>query len=206
MVENKEIEKEEVKELETDESEAHLSSLDTLWHLAFRELDEWAKLADFRDEVFLKQAQLFADGIQRNQDNIKVIAQQFNKDFTDWEKMAREEFLMSTTSLAHFFPLKSYEEINAQIDQIQKKIISILQTPCQTMVNYQAADKYLEMIDQYIAFRKKFRSQYLNALKQAGNLVYENQKGFVNLFMRQIKTFMFPLNKYLEKSEEAAKS
>lgn len=187
-------------------SDEQLSSLDTLWHNAFRELDEWAKRASFRDEVFLKETKFFADKIQRNQENIKVISEKFNKEFTEWERAAREEFLMSTTSLQHFFPLRSYEEINAQIDQIQKRTISLLSKPCQVITNNQSMDKYLEMIEQYIALRNKGRKQYINTVKQAGNLIYENQKSFVNLFARQIKTLVLPLNKYMEKADEMTKS
>jgi hypothetical protein len=189
-----------------DEDIEQLTSLDILWKHAFGELDEWAKHADFRDEVFLKEVKYFTDSVQRNQGNMKEITEQFNSEFKKWEKTAREEFLMSTTSLQHFFPIKSYEEINAQIDQIQKKTMSILSAPCQTINNYLTLEKYLEMIDQYIALRKKGRSQYIKTVKQAGNLLYESQKGFVNLFARQIKTVMFPLNKYLEKTEELTKS
>ncbi|MDR7236033.1 hypothetical protein [Neobacillus drentensis] len=196
----------EEKVIEKEAGEAQLSSLDTLWHNAFNELDEWAKRGDFRDEVFLKEAMFFADNIQRNQGNIKALAEKFNKEFTEWERTAREEFLMSTTSLQHFFPLRSYEEINAQINQIQKRTMSILHKPFQKITNYQAMDKYLEIIDQYIAVRKKSRNQYIKTVKQAGNLIYENQKGFVNLFAKQIKTLMFPLNKYMEKAEELTKS
>jgi hypothetical protein len=194
------------KVIEKEASEAQLSSLDILWNNVFNELDEWAKRGDFRDEVFLKEAMFFADNIQRNQGNIKALSEKFNKEFAEWERTAREEFLMSTTSLQHFFPLKSYEEINAQIDQIQKRTMSILHKPFQTITNYQAMDKYLEIIDQYIAVRKKSRKQYIKTVKQAGNLIYENQKGFFNLFAKQIKTLMFPLNKYMEKAEELTKS
>jgi len=83
--------------------------------------------------------------------------------------------------------------------------MSILSKPCQVITKNQAMDKYLEIIDQYIALRKKSRKQYIKTVKQAGNLIYENQKGFVNLFARQIKTLMFPLNKYMEKAEELTK-
>lgn len=197
---------EEGKVTEKDASEAQLSSLDILWHNAFNELDEWAKRGDFRDEVFLKEAMFFADSIQRNQGNLKAISEKFNKEFAEWERTAREEFLMSTTTLQHFFPLKSYEEINAQIDQIQKRTMLILHKPFQTITHNQAMGKYLDIIDQYIAVRKKSRKQYIKTVKQAGNLIYENQKGFVNLFARQIKSLMFPLNKYMEKVEELTKS
>jgi hypothetical protein len=198
------LEKEEIPVKEA--SEEQLSSLDILWHRAFRELDEWAKRGDFRDEVFMKQAMLFAESIERNQGNISEITVQFNKEIAEWEKTAREEFLMSTTSLQHFFPIKSYEEINSQIDQIQKRTMAILKKPCQAISDVQAIDKYLEVMDQYIELRKKGRMQYIKIVKQAGNLIYENQKGFVNLFAKQIKTLMFPLNKYMEKAEELIKS
>ncbi|WHY87845.1 hypothetical protein QNH39_08445 [Neobacillus novalis] len=189
-----------------NEKEEQLTSLDILWVHVFGELDQWAKHSDYRDEVFLNEAKSFAESVKRNQGNMKEIAEQFNKEFAEWERTAREEFLMSTTSLQHFFPIKSYEEINAQIDHIQKKTMSILTAPCQTISKNLTMDKYLEIIDQYIALRKKSRLQYIKTVKQAGNLVYENQKGFVNLFARQIKTLMFPLNKYLEKAEEHTKS
>ncbi|WP_026566227.1 hypothetical protein [Bacillus sp. UNC41MFS5] len=217
MSEKREIEKEQEPILETinkeaeqirekEVSDSQLSSLDILWTNAFHELDEWAKRADFRDEVFLKEAMFFADNIQRNQENIKDMEEKFNKEFTKWERTAREEFLMSTTSLQHFFPLRSYEEINAKIDQIQKRITSILSTPCQVISKNQAMDKYLETIEQYVALRKKGRKQYIKAVKQVGNLIFENQKGFVNLFARQIKPLIFPFNKYLEKEVEITNS
>jgi hypothetical protein len=196
---------EEEKPVENEDME-QLSSLDVLWQLAFGEIDEWAKHAEFRDEVFLKEAKHFAESIKRNQGNVKDIAERFNKEFAEWERTAREEFLMSTTSLQHFFPIRSYEDINAQIDQIQKKTMSILSAPCQTLNNYLTMERYLEMIDQYIALRKKGRMQYIKTVKQAGNIIYESQRGFVNLFARQIKSVMFPLNKYLEKTEELSKS
>ena len=188
-----------------DEKE-QLSSLDILWRHAFTELDEWAAHADFRDEVFLKEAMHYVDSLKRNQGNIKMIAEQFNKEFVEWEKAAREEFLMSTTSLQHFFPHRSYEEINEQMDKIQTRTMSILSTPFEAITKNQAMDKYFEFINQYISLRKKGRLQYLKTIKHAADLVYENQKGFVNLFSKQIKTLMFPFNKYLEKTEELTKS
>lgn len=192
--------------LKKGESKDQLSSLDLLWRNAFGELDEWEKRADQRDAIFLKAAKQFADSIQRNQGNLTELAAQFYQEFSVWEKTAREEFLMSTTSLQHFFPLKSYEDINTQIDQIQEKTLNLLSAPCQRIASAFSTDKYLEMIEQYIALRKRGRQQYIKTVKQAGSLVYENQKGFVNLFSKQIKAMMFPFNKYLEKTEELTKS
>jgi hypothetical protein len=113
---------------------------------------------------------------------------------------------MSTTALQHLFPKRSYEDINQQIDQIQKRTVNILRTPLQFMGSNQLMDQYLQMIEQYIELRKNGRKQYINTIKQAANLVYESQKGFVNLLTGQFKSFMFPLNKYMEKAEEVTKS
>ncbi|WP_180960326.1 hypothetical protein [Neobacillus cucumis] len=209
MVEGSEVKNEHVSvetSLKKGESEDQLSSLDLLWRNAFGELDEWEKRADQRDAIFFKAAKQFADSIQRNQGNLIELGAQFYQEFSTWEKTAREEFLMSTTSLQHFFPLKSYEDINTQIDQIQEKTLTLFSAPCQPIVNTFSTDKFLEMIEQYITLRKRGRQQYIKTIKQAGSLIYENQKGFVNLFAKQIKTIMFPLNKYLEKSEELTKN
>jgi hypothetical protein len=188
------------------DNESSLSSLDLLWRYAFDELDEWVKCTDHRDEVFLKEVRRFAESIQRNQENKKTIAEQFTKEFTEWEKTARDELLMSTTTLQHFFPIRSYEEINEKIDQIQKTVLSLLSTPCQTIANCQAIEKYPKMVEQYINLRKKGRLQYIKTVKQAGNPLYEYQKGFVNLLARQFKELIFPLNKYMEQTEEPTKS
>ncbi|MCM3690125.1 hypothetical protein [Neobacillus niacini] len=186
--------------------EDQYSSLDLLWNHAFRELDQWAKKADFRDDVFLKEAMYFAESIKRNQENIKSVREQFNKEFGNWERTAREEFLMSTTVLQHIFPKISYEDINQQIDQIQSRTASILNAPLQKVVNNQMMDQYLQMAEQYISLRKNARMQYIKTLKQAASLIYESQKGFVNLLTGQLKTVIFPLNKYMEPAEEVTKS
>lgn len=192
---------------ETTESkeQEQFSSLDILWRHAFSELDQWAKHADFRDEMFLKGAMCFAESIKRNQANIKSVSEQFNKEFVNWEVTAREELLMSTTVIQHIFPKRSYEDINQQIDQIQKRTASILSAPLQMVVNNQMIEQYFDMIEQYIAVRKNGRKLYIKTLKQAAGLIYESQKGFVDLLTGQLKSFMFPLNKYMEKAEEVTK-
>jgi hypothetical protein len=209
-VENTTVEND-IKELELSKAteskeQEQFSSLDILWKNAFSELDQWAKHADFRDDVFLKEAMCFAEGIKRNQENIKSVREQFNKEFANWEVTAREEFLMSTTVLQHIFPKISYEDINQQIDQIQKRTASILNTPFQIVLNNQRMDQYFDMIEQYIVVRKNGRKQYIKTLKQAASLISESQKGFIGLLTGQIKSFMFPLNKYMEKPEEVTKS
>lgn len=196
-----------VEEMTIDgENVGSLSTLDMLWNFKFQELDEWAKCAEHRDEVFLSEVRRFSKSVQRNQGNIKAIAEQFTKEFTEWEKTARDEFLMSTTLLQQFFPNRSYEEINAQFDQIQNSVVSLLSTPCQTISNFHNMENYLEMIDHSIDLRKKGRLQYIKNVKQAVNPLYEYQKGFVNMFATQFKELIFPLNKFMEETEEPTKS
>lgn len=127
-------------------------------------MDEWAKCGDHRDEVLLKQVRRFSG----NQGNKKAITEQLTKEVTEWEKNARDEFLMSTTTLHHFFPVRSYEEINAQMDQIQKTVLSLLRTPCQSIANSQATEKYVEMMEQYIEFRKKEECNISTLLNKLG--------------------------------------
>jgi hypothetical protein len=189
-----------------EETREQITSLDILWRQAFREVDEWAKYAEYRDEVFLKEALHFVETIQRNQGNIVEISEQFKHDFAKWEKAARDELLMSTTPLQHFFPKVSYEEINRLIDQIQNRTMSILSTPGQIITNTKGSEQYLSFIKQYIALRKAGREQYIKTIKQAANVIYDSQKGFIDLFTRQIKGILLPLNKYLDKEEEQTKS
>ncbi|HLO11400.1 MAG TPA: hypothetical protein VK190_04010 [Pseudoneobacillus sp.] len=199
-------EKEDEEIIVDGENEASVSSLDLLWRFAYQEFDEWVKCAEHRDEVFLEKVRRFSESVQRNQGNKIAIAEQFTKEFTEWEKTVRDEFLMSTTILQHFFPVQSYEEINTQMNQIQKTVLSLLSTPCRTIANYQSIEKYVEMMEHYIVLRKKGRMQYINTVKQTGNPLYEFQKGFVNLFTTQFKELILPLNKYMEKTEEPSKS
>ncbi|MEH7177413.1 hypothetical protein [Neobacillus vireti] len=179
-----------------------ISTLDILWEHAFRELDQWAKRADFRDDVLVKEAMYFADGIKRNQENIISVKERFNNEIAKWERTAREEFLMSTTALQHLFPKRSYEEVNQQIDQIKSRTSSILGSSLQIVTNNQMMDQYLQMIDKYIAFRKKGRKQYIESIKQAATVISANQKRFVDFFSGQIKGLMFPLNNFMETVEE----
>lgn len=183
-----------------------LSSLDMLWKSKFQELDEWAKCAEHRDEIFLSEVRRISNRLQRSQANLKAITEQFTLEVTQWEKNARDEFLMSTTLLQQFFPNRSYEEINEQFNQIQNSLLSLLRTPSQNISNWQNMANYVEMIDQSIEFRKKGRLQYIHNVKQVVNPLYEYQKGFVNMAATQFKELFFPLNKYLEETEEAPNS
>lgn len=202
MANKKDVENQEVEVSQ----EEQLSSYELMWKAAFAELDSWAERLDYRDEVFLTATKTYVEAVKRNQENIKAVTEQFNKELREWEKGAREELLMTTTTIQHFFPVKSYEDINHVVDDIQKRTYSLLTTPIRSLTGGKALDKYLETVEQYIAFRKKGREKYIDSVKKTSNVLYENQKIFINLFAKQVKTALFPLQQYMKNVTETTKS
>jgi flagellar biosynthesis/type III secretory pathway chaperone len=183
-----------------------LSSFELMWKAAFEEVDEWAGRLNHHDDLFLNATKQYVESIKRNQENSNAITEQFKKELLEWEKYAREELLMTTTTIQHFFPVKSYEEINQVVDDIQNKTTSLLSTPIRSLTNGQALDKYLDSVQQYISFRKKGREKYIEGVKSTTNVLYENQKIFVNLFENQVKSALLPFQQYMKTTTESNKS
>lgn len=186
--------------------EKQLSSLELIWKLGFDELDAWAERYNKRDELFLEAVKNYVKTIKRNQENVKAVSEQFTQELKAWEKSAREELLVTTTTLQHFFPVKSFENINEVVDDIQTKTTSILLTPFRSVNSSQALDKYLETVEKYLAVRKNGREKYIESVKKTTNIVYENQKVFVDLFSKQVKSALFPFQKYMKNAVEPTKS
>jgi len=185
----------------TEELEKELSSLDLLWKLGFDELDAWAERFNKQDERFLEAVGNYVEKAKQNQENVIAVAAQFGLELKEWEQSTREELLMTTTSLQYFFPVKSYEEINQVVEDIQNRSAQILITPVQKLTTgqIQALDKLLETVEQYISMRKKGREKYLESVKKTTNVLYENQKLFVDVFTKQVKSAILPFQKYLKK-------
>jgi hypothetical protein len=191
-----------------DAVEKDLTSLDMLWRLGFDELDAWKDRFNKRDERFLESVRNYVEKVKKDQENVVTIAAQFSMELKDWEKAAREELLATTTTLQYFFPVNSYEEINRVVDDIQNKTAHLLLTPAQAITTgqLQALDKYVETAEQYVAFRKSAREKYIDSVKKTTNVLYENQKMFVNLFAKQVKNTMLPFQKYMKSMTEYSKS
>jgi hypothetical protein len=182
------------------------SSYELLWKAAYDEMDAWAGRLNNHDEVFLYAAKQYVETIKRNQENSKAITEQFRKELLVWEKKSREELLMTTTTIQHFFPVQSYEQINKVVDDIQNKTTLLLTTPIRALTNGQALDKYLENVEQYISFRKRSRDKYIQGVKGTTNILYENQKIFANLCEKQVKSVLFPFQQYMKNISESTKS
>jgi len=185
----------------TEELEKEFSSLDLLWKIGFDELDTWIERFNKQDERFLEAVRNYVEKAKQNQENVITVAAQFGLELKEWEQSTREELLMTTTSLQNFFPVKSYEEVNQVLEDIQNKTAEILITPVQKLTTGQikALDKLLETVEQYISMRKKGREKYIESVKKTTNVLYENQKLFVDVFSRQVKSAILPFQKYLKK-------
>ena len=198
----------EVENQETEvDGEKDLSSLDLLWKLGFNELNAWGERFNKRDALFLEAVKNYMEKMKQDQENGITIAAQFGMELKEWEKAAREELLMTTTPLQHFFPVKSYEEINNVVEDIQNKTAHLLITPAQSLVTGQldALDKYVETVEQFIAYRKNGREKYIESVKKTSNVLYENQKVFVNMFAKQVKTAILPFQNYMKSTTDQSK-
>ncbi|MEH7084225.1 hypothetical protein V7139_16035 [Neobacillus drentensis] len=193
-------------EVEVDE-EQDSSSLDLLWKLGFNELDAWEDRLNKRDTLFLEAVRNYVEKLKQNQENALTISAQFGMELKEWEKGAREELLMTTTPLQQFFPVKSYEEINKVVEDIQNKTAHLLLTPTQALITGQldALDKYVETVEQYIAYRKNGREKYIESVKKTSNVLYENQKVFVNMFANQVKSAILPFQNYMKNATDQSK-
>lgn len=180
-----------------DENE-QLSTLELIWEHANQEIDSWAQRSEYYDQEFLKAAKKYVDSVNQNREKMKLITDQFNKELQEWEATAREELLMTTTTLQQIFPKKSYHEINQVMDNIQNKMTTLLMTPINVLASAKTFDKYLEAVEQYVSLRKQSRQQYIESVKQTASVFYKNQKMFMNLFENQLKTAVFPFQKYMK--------
>lgn len=202
---------EKVLELENQEvgvdEEQDASSLDLLWKLGFNELDAWEDRLNKRDTLFLEAVKNYVEKLKQNQEKALTISAQFGLELKEWEKASREELLMTTTPLQQFFPVKSYEEINKVVEDIQNKTAHLLLTPTQALITGQldAIDKYVETVEQYIAYQKNGREKYIESVKKTSNVLYENQKVFVNMFAKQVKSAMLPFQNYMKNATDQSK-
>ncbi|MEH7177435.1 hypothetical protein [Neobacillus vireti] len=183
-----------------------VSSYELLWKAAFEQVDAWAEKLNQSDELFLNTTKQFVENMRRSQENGHAITEQFKRELLEWEKYAREELLMATTTIQQFFPITSYEEINQVFDDIQNKTTYLLTTPIRTLMNGQALDKYIDTVEQCISFRKKSREDYVENLKSITNVLYENQKLFVDQLDKQVKSALFPFQQYIKNVTEPTKS
>jgi hypothetical protein len=178
------------------------TSLELLWNQALEQLNAWTNGEEYREEMLLKSASQYAENVKRNQNNIKQLTEQFFKELSDWEKSAREQLLTTMTGMQYLFPLKSFEEINTQLDDVQNKTTKVTLTPMNHLLNDDQVDKFVNALEQYVKFRRNNRNLYVSNLKKTTSVVQENQTAFFKIMTDQVKNVFFPFQKYMVNSEE----
>jgi hypothetical protein len=172
-----------------------------VWQGLMGELESWSRHAEWRDDVLIHSLGQYAEKVKRNQGNIQLITAQLMKEAAEWERAAREEFLMATTILQHFYPVKSYEEINLLMDRILHSTASIVRMPCRNNCDGKSVDKSLDMAKGYMEWRRKARAQYIRQIKLAAGCLYENQKRANRLLTAQNRA-IFAFGRFIDKDEK----
>ncbi|MFU2014836.1 hypothetical protein ACM6Q7_07125 [Peribacillus butanolivorans] len=180
------------------------SSLDLLWDQAFEQLDAWVERTEFREEVLLQSALQFAENVKRNHKNSKELSEQFSKELHHWEKISREELLNATTVLQYFFPVKSYEEINKQLDDVQNNTTKL--TSGANLLNGEHVDNFMSVLKDHVEFRQNNRNLYVDNMKQTASIIQNKQRDFLKIMNNQMKNVFFPFHTYMEGLNESIKS
>ncbi|MEH7014787.1 hypothetical protein V7087_28965 [Neobacillus niacini] len=191
--------------VETKGIEKNITSLELLWNQAFQNLDAWVEREKIREDNLLKTTKLFAENVKRNQSNLKELVNQFSKELFDWEKTSREELLTATISLQTFFPIKSYEEINDNLDTIHNKSSEIISSPFTNLAKSEYADQYVAAIEKFIEFRRNNRNWYIKNVKETASIIQTNQNKFLKIISKQVRNVFLPFNRYIEQSYELTK-
>ncbi|PGY12994.1 hypothetical protein [Bacillus sp. AFS031507] len=191
--------------VETKEIEKNVSSLELLWNQEFQNLDAWVERENIREDNLLKTAKLFAENAKRNQSNLKELVNQFSKELSDWEKTSREELLTATINLQTFLPIKSYEEINDELDNLHNKSSEFITSPLTKFENSKYVDQYVAAIEKYIDFRRNNRNWYIKNVKETASIIQTNQYNFFKIITKQVRNVFLPFNRYIEQSNEITK-
>ncbi|MBU8907553.1 hypothetical protein [Desertibacillus haloalkaliphilus] len=175
------------------------NSIEMIWEQWIGEVDAWNNRAEKRETALLDMAQDVSEQMKRNRENMKELAEQFFKEQREWERLAREELQASTTMIQYFFPFQSYEEINRSIANFQQKAETAMNRPAQVTQGIDN-EKFLNLIEDYIAYRRQNRIQFVKNLKEVSKVIQESQQSVVSMFEKQVKSIFFPFQKYLEHS------
>ncbi|MGG1677176.1 hypothetical protein ACIFOT_15670 [Neobacillus sp. NRS-1170] len=187
-------------------NEKNLSSLELLWNQAFQKLEAWVEQETKREDLHLQTARQFADKVKVNNSNIKEITNQFSKELRQWEKTSREELFTATTPLMALFPLKSYEEINNNLDQLWNKSTESAAKPFNQLFNCRYGDNIVANLEKFIEFRRYNRNLYVTNLKEKASFFQTNQLAFLKTVNNQVKNVLFPFHNYMERAKVKLKA
>ncbi|MGG1674336.1 hypothetical protein ACIFOT_01175 [Neobacillus sp. NRS-1170] len=185
----------------TKEINKNSSTIEMLWNQLFQNLDSWTVRESFRENTLLQAANLFAENVKRNQANVMDLVNQFSKEVKNWEKTSREELLTATISLQSLFPIKSYEDINDQLDHIKNQSSESILNSLENLVNIQIVDQYVSALAKYIELRRNNRILYVKSVKEVASIIQMNQNTFLSIFTNQVKNVFLPFGRFMERSD-----
>lgn len=173
---------------------------------SLKQIDRWAKNEEFREELLIQSVKHFGENLKQGQANTKEVSEQFSKQIQEWEKASREQFLTTVAPLHHLFPIMSFEQINEQLDHVQKKTAEMALTPLHHLLKEDFVDGYMSTLEKYVEYRKNSREKYVSNVKETTSMIYRNQSELVQMVKNQFKNMFNPLHRFMEQPNEGAKS
>lgn len=173
---------------------------------SLKQIDRWAKQEEFREELLIQSVKHFGENLKQRQVNTKEVAEQFSKQIQEWEKASREQFLTTMAPLHQLFPTHSFEQINEQLDYVQRTTANIALTPLHQLLKEDFVDGYMSTVEKYVEYRKNSREKYVENVKEASSMIYRNQSALFQMVKSQMKNVFFPLNRFMKQPNEKAQS
>lgn len=180
------------------------AGLELVYNQSLKQMERWAKQEEFNEDILLQTVKQMGENVKQRQINMKEVTEQVSNQLQEWEKTAREQFLTSTTPFQKLFPLQSYEQINEQLNDIQKKTAKLVSTPVNNLLNENFVEGYMSAVERFIEYRRNGREIYMKNVKEASSLIYRNQNEVVQKVTSQMKNVFFPFSRFLEQPNEKA--
>ncbi|WP_413301097.1 hypothetical protein AA0X95_20445 [Bacillus sp. 1P10SD] len=180
------------------------SSYDLVWNYALNRVDAWVVQENRREDFLLQSAKQLAENLKQNQKDRKELAQQFSKELSEWVMATREELLTTTTVFQNLFPIRSYEEINNRLDDIQNKIGKMTSSPYKGITYGEYVDNVVSTLEKFVEFRRSSRSQYVSTVKKSMFTLKVYQGKSLKLITSQVKNMFFPVQKYMVPTNEVS--
>lgn len=163
-----------------------------------KQIDSWVKQEEFQEEILLQSVNHLGENLKQNQVNIKEVTEKITQKIQEWEKLSREQYLTKMTPLNQLNPIQSFEQINEQLDRIQRIRGQIVMTPLQHLLKEDYVNSYVAAVERYIESRRNRRERYVKNVKQASSMFFGGQDAVMGMFNSQMKNMMNPFHKYMQ--------
>jgi len=183
-------------------NEKSLTSVELMLSQYTQQLDNWAEQANSRDVNLFETVKNIVNNMRHTQTNMNEMITQISREIQEWEKISREEFLTRTTPIQNLFPIRSYEDINKQLNYFQKKITELPLKPLQNLSNINQIEGYLSSVEKFIELRRINRELYVENAKKAATIFLSNQTTFFKMASDQMQNAFFPFRRFMNTVSE----